>query len=60
MYVLLCGYPPFQGANENDIIENILKGAYEFIEEDWEMVSEEAKDLIKKMLEYEPEKRISA
>ena len=31
MYVLLCGYPPFQGNNDEEIIANIVKGEFPFI-----------------------------
>jgi len=24
MYILLCGYPPFEGENQNEIFKNIL------------------------------------
>ncbi len=35
-------------------------GTFNFDEENWSQISEEAKDLIKKMLTYDPRKRISA
>ena len=28
MYILLCGYPPFNGANDKQIIEAVLKGKF--------------------------------
>lgn len=28
LYILLCGYPPFNGANDRQIIESVLKGKY--------------------------------
>ena len=31
MYVLLCGYPPFQGKDDDEIIANIVKGTFPFI-----------------------------
>lgn len=57
---MLCGYPPFNGANDKSIIEAVLKGRYTLDEPEWEDISDDAKDLVKKMLEYDPSKRISA
>jgi calcium-dependent protein kinase len=59
MYILLCGYPPFWGKTDNDIYEKVKKGKFEFYQEDWGHISEDAKDLIKKLLEYNPNDRIS-
>ena len=59
-YVLLCGYPPFNGDTDIEIIQNVQKGKFIFPEEEWGIISDEAKDLIKKMLTYEPSQRISA
>jgi calcium-dependent protein kinase len=28
LYILLCGYPPFNGANDKQIIEAVLKGKF--------------------------------
>lgn len=60
LYILLCGYPPFGGRNEDEIIAKVKKGKFTFDKDDWENVSSEAKDLIKLMLEYNPKTRISA
>ena len=59
-YILLCGYPPFNGETDDEIYLDVLKGEFEFPEEDWSEVSDEAKNLIKKMLTKDVNKRISA
>ena len=37
----------------------VAKGKFDFDGEEWENISKEAKDLIKKLI-YKPEKRLSA
>ena len=59
MYILLCGYPPFNGPNDKIIFQRVLEGKFAFPEEDWNTISKGAKDLIRRMLQYEPSKRIS-
>ena len=59
LYILLCGYPPFVGANENEVIKNICSNKLEFPQKDWKKISESAKNLISSMLCPE-KKRISA
>lgn len=60
MYILLCGYPPFNGATEEEIISRVSEGTYCIDDEDWEDISPSAKDLIQQLLAYNPEDRISA
>lgn len=60
LYILLCGYPPFSGKNELDVLQKVKKGIYKFDTDDWVKVSIQAKDLIRRMLMYDPEERISA
>lgn len=60
MYILLCGYPPFNGETDKDIMARVKAGRFKFYSEDWSDISGEAKDLITKMLTYSPESRISA
>lgn len=59
MYILLCGYPPFNGPNDKIIFQRVLEGKFQFPEEDWSGISKKAKELIQKMLTYDPTKRIS-
>jgi calcium-dependent protein kinase len=60
MYILLCGYPPFNGESDNEILSKIKTGKFTFPDEEWESISYDAKDLIKCMLEFDPKKRASA
>jgi len=60
LYILLCGRPPFDGENDEEILENVSKGLYKIQGPIWQRVSSEGIDLIKKMLTYEADKRISA
>ena len=60
LYIFLCGYPPFNGKNNDEIFERILQGKYSFAVEDWKYVSDEAKDLVMRMLAYDSSKRPSA
>jgi calcium-dependent protein kinase len=60
MYILLCGYPPFNGETDNEILNKIKTGKFVFPEEEWDNISDESKDLISKMLEFNPQTRFSA
>ena len=60
LYILLVGYPPFDGKNNNEIFDNILKGKLNLEGNDWTKISNEAKDLIIKLLEKNPKNRITA
>ena len=59
MYCLLCGHFPFRGSDEEEITRAILSGKFDFDVDYFNGVSDEAKDLIKKCLKYDPNKRIS-
>ena len=60
LYIMLCGYPPFNGSCWEQILAKVKKGKFSLSLKGWENVSYDAKHLIKRMLEYGPEKRISA
>lgn len=60
LYILLCGYPPFNGETDTEIMKAVKKGKYEFPVEEWSSVSSEAKNLLTQMLKYDPRERISA
>lgn len=59
LYIMLCGYPPFEGDNNKEIFKRVLQQKLEFDPEDWSEISDEAKDLITKMLSKDPAKRLS-
>ncbi len=59
LYILLSGEPPFNGSNNKNIYYKISTYKYNFPENKWNNISNEAKDLISKILVPE-EQRISA
>ena len=60
MYILLSGYPPFNG-NSNDEIYNSIKNSQPyFYGEDWKDITPEAIDLLQNMLNKKSSKRFSA
>lgn len=59
LYILLCGYPPFYGDDDQEILRMVKKGDFDFDGEEWEDVSNDAKDLIKKLI-CKPERRLNA
>ena len=60
MYIMLCGYPPFNGDTDEEILQTVAKGKFIYPKQEWHHVSKEAKDLIEKILVVKPEKRLSA
>lgn len=60
MFLLLGGHLPFMGRTQKQLFRNIVMGSYEFSEEGWSHVSEEAKDLVKKLLVTDPSKRLTS
>lgn len=58
LYILLCGYPPFNSKSVRQLFVRTVKGAYKLTGPEWDNISLEAKDLIKKMLDVNPETRI--
>jgi len=61
-YILLCGFPPFfdDGSNMAQLFDQILNGEYDYPDEYWEDISDEAKDLIDNLLMVEPDERFTA
>ncbi|XP_074379014.1 calcium-dependent protein kinase 26-like [Apium graveolens] len=60
IYILLSGVPPFWDENEHGIFEQVLRGELDFESEPWPSISDDAKDLVKKMLVRDPKKRLTA
>ena len=59
LYILLCGYPPFYGDDNNEILAMVQSGKFDFDGEEWDDVSSDAKDLISKLI-TKPERRLTA
>ena len=59
LYILLCGYPPFNGNDDDEIFESIKKRKFVYPDAEWANISKEAKDLINKMLS-DPLTRLTA
>ncbi|XP_044475325.1 calcium-dependent protein kinase 11-like [Mangifera indica] len=60
LYILLSGVPPFWAETESGIFKQILQGRLDFRSDPWPNISDSAKNLIQKMLERNPRKRITA
>ena len=60
MFILLCGYPPFHGDTDAEVLAKVRVGDFSFNPTHWKNVSEDAKDLIRKLLKFDPAERISA
>jgi len=60
MYVVLCGYPPFYGENDADVLAKVRLGNFSFNAADWKSVSEDAKNLIRNLLKMNPRDRYTA
>lgn len=59
MFTLLVGCPPFWHRKQMVMLRNIMEGKYSFSSPEWADISEDPKDLIRKCLVVEPEKRIT-
>ncbi|XP_052882915.1 calcium-dependent protein kinase SK5-like isoform X1 [Gossypium arboreum] len=60
LYILLSGVPPFWAETEMGIFRQILQGKIDFDSEPWPAISDSAKDLIRKMLDRHPKRRLTA
>lgn len=60
MFIMLCGYPPFYGSNDADVLAWVKAGNFTFDHNDWKGVSRDAINLITSMLKKDPEKRLTA
>lgn len=59
-FVLLCGYPPFAGDSDPEILKKVKTGNFEFRSPEWDAISQGAKNLVTQMLTFDPALRPSA
>ncbi|KAL6138108.1 hypothetical protein ACLB2K_063394 [Fragaria x ananassa] len=60
LYILLCGVPPFWAETEQGVAQAIIRSVVDFKRDPWPKVSDNAKDLVKKMLDPDPKRRLTA
>ena len=60
MYMIIVGKAPFDGENDEEILENIKTGVYDYKNKKLLSTSKECQDLISKLLEVDTKKRLSA
>jgi serine/threonine protein kinase len=59
-YVLLSGLSPFMGETDVDTFTNITRADYDFDDEAFDAVSEEAREFIASLLVHRKEERLTA
>lgn len=60
LYIMLSGKPPFSGKEDKIILQRVADGNYNLSGDIWAKRSEDSKDLIRKLMERDPKKRLSA
>ncbi|KAL3806186.1 hypothetical protein ACHAXA_011735 [Cyclostephanos tholiformis] len=59
-YTLLCGYPPFNGSNNEEVYDAVQSGRYRFHSSEWSSTSLESRDFIRNLLRMDPRRRMTA
>jgi serine/threonine protein kinase len=59
-YFLLSGYTPFEGANNLEEMQAIITANYNYDDQCWDGISDDAKNFIDRCLTIDDEKRITA
>ncbi|XP_065181486.1 calcium/calmodulin-dependent protein kinase type II delta chain-like [Sycon ciliatum] len=60
LYILLVGYPPFWDEDQHRLYAQIRAGTVEFPSPEWDSVTDDAKDLISKMIKVDMNERLTA
>lgn len=60
LFTMLSGKMPFGGNSDKEIVQSISKGKYSMTGPEWASISEGAKELVRKMLQIDPNRRPSA
>ena len=60
LFLLLVGYPPFWQNDDRKLMSMIVEGRYNMAARYWDQVSDDATDLVKRMLVVHPHKRVTA
>lgn len=57
LYTMLCGFPPFYDESIATLTQKVAKGHYTFLSPWWDHISDDAKHLVKHLLNINPKKR---
>ena len=62
LYMILCGFPPFYEENDalGPLFRKITTARYDMPNGYWDDISDSAKDLVRKLLQVDPKKRLTA
>jgi calcium-dependent protein kinase len=60
MYTLLVGFPPFYAQSDAAIVKKIKAADFSFQHANWKRVSDDAKELIRSLLDKDPQARCTA
>ncbi|XP_018448471.1 CDPK-related kinase 5 isoform X2 [Raphanus sativus] len=60
VYILLCGSRPFWARTESGIFRAVLKADPTFDDAPWPLLSSEARDFVKRLLNKDPRRRLTA
>ncbi|KAG7999723.1 Serine/threonine-protein kinase Chk2, partial [Nibea albiflora] len=59
LFVCLGGYPPFhESFSHHSITEQIIRGEFTMVQSKWRQVSDQAKDVVRKLLVVDPSQRM--
>ncbi|XP_023287298.1 serine/threonine-protein kinase Chk2-like, partial [Seriola lalandi dorsalis] len=60
LFVCLGGYPPFhESFGRQSITDQIVRGEFTMVQSKWKHVSDQAKDVVRKLLVVDPSKRMT-
>uniref|UniRef100_A0A8C4GLX5 Doublecortin-like kinase 3 n=1 Tax=Dicentrarchus labrax TaxID=13489 RepID=A0A8C4GLX5_DICLA len=62
LYILLCGFPPFRSRDrdQEELFQLIKQGQIHFLSPYWDPISEEARGLVRALLQPDPTVRLTA
>jgi len=58
-YILLAGYPPFNGNSNAETHRAVSRGKYRFSREDWKHTTSESRDFVRRLLQTDPARRMT-
>lgn len=60
LYIMLSGKMPFYGASDLECLSMTGRGAFSMPDREWRVISDDAKSLVRSLLQINPEKRLTA